>query len=93
MARRRYLVAYDIADPVRLRRVCTLMEDHGDRLQYRLSHSDYCRRYPADSGWLLAYWGRIDVQFHQHSRFELLGAGNQQRDRTVGDLARGRNCH
>ncbi|MGH3625377.1 MAG: CRISPR-associated endonuclease Cas4g/Cas1g [Sciscionella sp.] len=34
MARRRYLMAYDIADPTRLRRVCTLMEDHGDRLQY-----------------------------------------------------------
>lgn len=27
-------MAYDIADPKRLRRVCTLMEDHGDRLQY-----------------------------------------------------------
>jgi CRISPR-associated protein Cas2 len=34
MARRRYLIAYDIADPVRLRRICTLMEDHGERLQY-----------------------------------------------------------
>lgn len=34
MARRRYLMAYDIADPVRLRRICTLMEDHGERLQY-----------------------------------------------------------
>ncbi|HEX5115100.1 MAG TPA: CRISPR-associated endonuclease Cas2 [Pseudonocardiaceae bacterium] len=34
MARRRYLVAYDIADPVRLRRVCAVMEDHGERLQY-----------------------------------------------------------
>ncbi len=34
MARRRYLMAYDIADPVRLRRICTLMEDHGQRLQY-----------------------------------------------------------
>ena len=34
MARRRYLIAYDIADPVRLRRVCTLMEGHGERLQY-----------------------------------------------------------
>lgn len=31
---RRYLMAYDIADPKRLRRVCTLMEDHGERLQY-----------------------------------------------------------
>jgi CRISPR-associated protein Cas2 len=34
MARRRFLVAYDIADPVRLRRVCGVMEDHGERLQY-----------------------------------------------------------
>lgn len=34
MARRRYLMAYDIADPVRLRRICGLMEDHGERLQY-----------------------------------------------------------
>jgi CRISPR-associated protein Cas2 len=34
MPRRRYLIAYDISDPVRLRRTCTLMEDHGYRLQY-----------------------------------------------------------
>lgn len=34
MARRRYLIAYDISEPRRLRRVCTLMEDHGERLQY-----------------------------------------------------------
>lgn len=34
MARRRYLIAYDIADPIRLRRICALMEDHGERLQY-----------------------------------------------------------
>ncbi|WP_409461708.1 CRISPR-associated endonuclease Cas2 [Amycolatopsis sp. GA6-003] len=34
MARNRYVIAYDIADPVRLRRGCTFMEDHGERLQY-----------------------------------------------------------
>ena len=34
MARRRYLVAYDIADPKRLRRICTIMESYGQRLQY-----------------------------------------------------------
>lgn len=34
MARRRYLIAYDIADPKRLRRVCKVMEGYGDRLQY-----------------------------------------------------------
>ncbi|GAC85680.1 CRISPR-associated endonuclease Cas2 [Gordonia paraffinivorans] len=34
MARRRYLIAYDIADPARLRRVCRVMEAYGQRLQY-----------------------------------------------------------
>lgn len=32
--RRRYLVAYDIREPARLRRVCKLMEANGERLQY-----------------------------------------------------------
>jgi CRISPR-associated protein Cas2 len=36
MARRRYLVAYDIAEPRRLRRICTIMESFGERLQYSL---------------------------------------------------------
>ncbi len=27
-------MAYDVADPKRLRRICTLMEDHGERLKY-----------------------------------------------------------
>ena len=34
MARRRYLIAYDISDPVRLRRVIKVMESYGQRLQY-----------------------------------------------------------
>jgi CRISPR-associated protein Cas2 len=34
MARRRYLVAYDISDPRRLRRICGVMESYGQRLQY-----------------------------------------------------------
>lgn len=40
MARRRYLVAYDIADPKRLRRVCATMECYGERLQYSVFISD-----------------------------------------------------
>lgn len=32
--RRRYLIAYDIRESSRLRRICKLMESHGDRLQY-----------------------------------------------------------
>lgn len=34
MARRRYLIAYDISDPTRLRRVIKVMESFGQRLQY-----------------------------------------------------------
>lgn len=34
MARRRFLIAYDISDPRRLRRVIKVMESYGQRLQY-----------------------------------------------------------
>ena len=34
MARRRYLIAYDISEPKRLRRVIKVMEGYGQRLQY-----------------------------------------------------------
>lgn len=34
MARRRYLIAYDISDPTRLRRVIKVMESYGQRPQY-----------------------------------------------------------
>ena len=43
MARRRFLIAYDIADPVRLRRVCKVMEGYGDRLQYSVFICDLSR--------------------------------------------------
>lgn len=43
MSRRRYLVAYDIREPKRLRRVCKLMEEHGDRLQYSVFICDLDR--------------------------------------------------
>jgi len=34
MARRRFLIAYDVRDPKRLRRVCKVTEKYGYRLQY-----------------------------------------------------------
>ncbi|MGF1646254.1 MAG: CRISPR-associated endonuclease Cas2 [Kineosporiaceae bacterium] len=43
MARRRHLIAYDIADPHRLRRVCTVMEAYGQRLQYSVFLCDLSR--------------------------------------------------
>lgn len=51
MARRRYLMAYDIADPARLRRICALMVDHGERLQYSVF---LCDLSPAEVGELEA---------------------------------------
>ena len=43
MARRRFLIAYDISDPKRLRRVCKTMEEYGDRLQYSVFICDLSR--------------------------------------------------
>lgn len=34
MTRRRFLIAYDIRDPKRLRQVCKVSQKYGDRLQY-----------------------------------------------------------
>lgn len=43
MARRRYIVAYDIAEPKRLRRICKIMESYGQRLQYSVFVCDLSR--------------------------------------------------
>lgn len=43
MARRRHLIAYDIREPTRLRRICKLMEAHGERLQYSVFVCDLAR--------------------------------------------------
>jgi CRISPR-associated protein Cas2 len=51
MARRRFLIAYDIAHPRRLRLTCKVMEGYGDRLQYSVFLCDL-------SGAELAQWER-----------------------------------
>jgi CRISPR-associated protein Cas2 len=43
MARRRFLIAYDICEPQRLRRVCKTMEEYGERLQYSVFVCDLSR--------------------------------------------------
>ncbi len=43
MARRRFLIAYDICDPKRLRQVCKTMEEYGERLQYSVFICDLSR--------------------------------------------------
>lgn len=44
MARRRYLVAYDIRDDRRLRLIAGCMEGYGTRIQYSVFVSDLSRR-------------------------------------------------
>jgi CRISPR-associated protein Cas2 len=51
MSRRRHLIAYDIANPRRLRRVIKLMESYGERLQYSVFLCDL-------SGYERARWER-----------------------------------
>lgn len=48
MARRRYLVAYDIRDDRRLRTVATCMEAFGGRIQYSVFICDISLREMAD---------------------------------------------
>ena len=43
MSRRRYLIAYDIAEASRLHRTCSVMEGHGTRLQYSVFLCDLSR--------------------------------------------------
>jgi CRISPR-associated protein Cas2 len=43
VARRRFLIAYDICDPQRLRQVCKTMESYGERLQYSVFICDLSR--------------------------------------------------
>jgi len=43
VARRRYVIAYDICEPGRLRRVCKTMEEYGERLQYSVFVCDLSR--------------------------------------------------
>ena len=40
MARRRFLIAYDIANPKRLHVICKIMEGYGERLQYSVFIAD-----------------------------------------------------
>ena len=44
MARRRYLVAYDIRDDRRLRAIAACMEGYGERIQYSVFVTDLSDR-------------------------------------------------
>jgi len=82
MARRRFLIAYDIADPKRLRRVIKIMEGAGQRLQYSVFLCDL-------SGVELAEWDarmRSVVELHEDSivRIDLGGTEAPARVWTMG---------
>lgn len=58
MARRRYLVAYDIRDDQRLRAVATCMEGYGTRIQYSVF---VCDLSPQE---LFAMRSRLESRMH-----------------------------
>ena len=68
MARCRYLLVYDIADPRRLRRVCTLMEDHGERLQYSVFLCDLTLAERAELEGAVLDAGARDARFRTEVR-------------------------
>lgn len=83
MARRRYLVAYDIRDPKRLRQVAKTLEGFGTRVQYSVFICDLSSQELTMMRWSLA-----DIVGHgdfvmsvdlgdpaQPNRFEFLGPG------------------
>jgi len=82
MARRRYLIAYDIADPKRLRRVCVLMEDHGYRLQYSVFVCDLSK---AELAELESAVGSVmDLMLDSVIRIDLGATGSAARVVTIG---------
>jgi len=82
VARRRYLVAYDIRDDRRLRKVASCMEGYGERLQYSVFVCDLSeqelvemqveleiRMKPSEDSVLVVDLGRTD----DATRFRFLG--------------------
>lgn len=70
-ARRRYLVAYDIRDPVRLRTVHRIVKDHGTPLQYSVFLCDLA---PAELTRLR--WKLGDVVAHAEDSVLFLDLGD-----------------
>ena len=92
--RHRYLVAYDISDPKRLRRVAAAVEDFGDRVQLSVFLCELTRRDLAvlrerlrdivDHGVdqvLFAMLGPADSPNRGHDRVETLGRTIAARER------------
>jgi CRISPR-associated protein Cas2 len=82
MTRRRYLIAYDISEPKRLRRIIKIMEGAGQRLQYSVFLCDL-------SGMELAEWDaaiRAVVQLTEDSivRIDLGSSDDPARVWTMG---------
>jgi CRISPR-associated protein Cas2 len=81
MLRRRYLVAYDVRHPQRLRRVSKKMEGFGDRTQYSIFLCDLTRADVGDmkhalDGLIDSTLDRvliIDLGYPGDQKFEFLG--------------------
>lgn len=73
-ARRRWLVAYDICDGARLRRVYDIVRSHGERLQYSVF---LCHLNPIEKIGLMSELR--DVLDHRHDSVVLIDLGEPGR--------------
>lgn len=77
-ARRRWLVAYDICDDARLRKVYDIVRSHGDRLQYSVF---LCNLDPIEKIGLLA--DLRPVIDHRHDSIVLIDLGEPGRQNSA----------
>lgn len=82
MARRRFLIAYDIADSRRLRKIIKIMEAHGTRLQYSVFLCDLSGAELV--GWREEVLGVIDLGEDSVVRIDLGAQGAAAEVRVMG---------
>lgn len=79
-ARRRWLVAYDIRDDARLRKVCDVVRSHGNRLQYSVF---LCDLSPVEKIGLMTALREVIDHRHDSVAFIDLGEPDRQSSATI----------
>ncbi len=85
--RRRYLVAYDIRDPVRLRLVHRIVKDHGEPLQYSVFLCDLAPQELTGLKWRLG-----QAIAHDVDSILVLDLGDQETCQRSPSSGSGRTC-
>ena len=82
MARRRYLIGYDITDEKRLRHVCKIMKDYGVRIQYSVFLCDLSRQEFAR--WKREIWDKVNMAQDSVIHIDLGPLGSCSTIETIG---------